>query len=138
MGRDATVFPFSDRPAEIISKLRELLDASAQLDNVSFCDRKYARTGRAARSRHIQNLSDIVKREAQALRISDKSKFVKRVWTISTISAGAAIRTRQKAQTLVIPDGLRFDAGVPRQLTDQHGHSSSVHLSADWKVNGAG
>jgi hypothetical protein len=117
--------------AKLLSKPSELFNASIEISNVAFGNRKDPSARCAAGPCDLEDLSHIVKGEPQALRLANEPKLLERSRTIVTISAGAPFDAGEEAQALVIADCLRFYARSTREFPDQHCHLIRVHLSVD-------
>jgi hypothetical protein len=89
-----------------------------QILEMPFSNRKDTCTRWAPGSRHVEDLSDIIERKAEALRFANEPEFLERLRPIRPVAAGAALNGRQQPQSLVVADCLRLDTGSTRELSD--------------------
>jgi hypothetical protein len=71
--------------------------------------------------RRTQVLGDLRQREADRLRLLDRPQEPHRLLVVRALSARLAIRLRQQASTLVIPERLDVHSSAHGNLADSHG-----------------
>ena len=84
--RGVLLVPLADVRRELISELLQTLDPFVDGREVLMREREHVRARRLARSGELENLTDLIEREAKPLRLADELKLLERGIRVSAVA----------------------------------------------------